>query len=94
MMKKLSLFLTGALVMSSAVAIAQTDTATERPIPAFNVLDVNKDGVISESEALYFNLSDKLFKVWDTNGDDMLTEAEYDKGLAEKSDVDTGTEGY
>ena len=94
MMKKLSLFLTGALVMSSAVAIAQTDTATERPIPAFNVLDVNKDGVISESEALYFNLSDKLFKVWDTNGDDMLTEAEYDKGLAEKSDVDTGTEEY
>ncbi len=92
-MKSLPLFLAGAMLVSSALAVAQTDPSAQT-VPSFNVLDVNKDGVISESEALYYNLSDKKFTVWDTNGDDMLTEAEYNKGIAEKSDVDAGSEGY
>ena len=50
--------------------------------------------LISESEALYHGLSEKKFTVWDTNGDDTLTEAEYEKGIEEKNDVDGSTEDY
>ena len=98
MMKKLPVFFAGALLASSALVLAdnsaQPGAAQGPQAPSFNVLDVNKDGSISESEALYNGLSEKKFTVWDTNGDDMLTEAEYEKGLTEKSDVGGSTEDY
>lgn len=95
MMKKLPVFFAGALLASSALVLADNSAQPgAAQAPSFNVLDVNKDGSISESEALYHGLSEKKFTVWDTNGDDMLTEAEYEKGLTEKSDVDGSTEDY
>ncbi|HTF83016.1 MAG TPA: hypothetical protein VL987_00455 [Cellvibrio sp.] len=95
-MKKLPVLFASALLASSTLVLANDPAgAVQGPqAPSFNVLDVNKDGSISESEALYHGLSEKKFTVWDTNGDDMLTEAEYEKGIEEKNDVDGSTEDY
>ena len=55
-MKKLPIFFAGALLASSALVLAndpaQPGAAQGPQAPSFNVLDVNKDGSISESEAL------------------------------------------
>lgn len=87
-MKNLPLFFTGALLFTSVAVTAQN------PAPSFSALDVNQDGYISESEALYHGLSEKKFKVWDTNGDDMLSQAEYEKGVEEKGNIDSDVENY
>jgi hypothetical protein len=97
-MKNLPLLFAGALITSSALVVAnelsQPGAAQGPRAPSFATLDVNKDGFISESEALYHGLSEKKFTVWDGNGDDMLSEAEYQKGIEENNNVDEGTENY
>ena len=80
--KRVALIILG-LALSSGVVALGTDEETASSEPSFKVLDVNQDGFISKSEALYSGMSDKKFAVWDHNGDDMLSEQEYDSGVKE-----------
>jgi hypothetical protein len=78
--------LIGALMMTSAAALAQSPSDT--PLPAqradFAQLDRNRDGYISKVEALGDAEMHKRFAAFDADRDGRLSEAEY---AAAKDDV-------